>query len=72
MTSLVVPGTGGRGLVSDHVQISDTARSRSHERLDQLHAERMGRIREQIAAGTYETDERVSAAAAALARALSP
>lgn len=72
ITPRVACGASGRGAVSDHVQISDLAQSQSLERLERLRAERVDLVRQQIAAGTYETDERVSAAAAALARALSP
>lgn len=58
--------------MSDSVQISDAARNRPRRRTEPIAAERIERIRQQIAGGTYETDERVSAAASALARVLSP
>lgn len=67
----VVPVVSGRGDASDSIHFSDAARSHARQRTEQMRSEKIERIRLQIAEGTYVTDERVSAAAAALARALS-
>lgn len=65
------PAVSGRTAASDSFHISDTAHARAEHRNQQVRADRIERVRQQIAEGTYVTDERVTAAAAALGRALS-
>lgn len=65
------PAVSGRAASSDSIQISDAAHTRAQHRIQQVRADRIERVRQQIAEGTYATDERVTAAAAALGRALS-
>ncbi len=67
----ISPAPSGRTAVTDSLHLSEAAQSRSRQRTEQAGSEKIERIRRQIAEGSYVTDERVGAAAAALARALS-